>query len=62
MIEKIIRICDISEGLQMVAIREKEKASWIMVISPNASDKIRKSGIKQAKKLKIPYETWIYKK
>ena len=59
MIERIIRTCNVSPGLQLVRVRYKEKDSWVMVISPHASDKIKRSGIRQANKLKIPYEITV---
>ena len=58
-LEKIIWTCNVSPGLQLVEVREKEKDSWMIVISPHASDKIKRSGISQANKLKIPYEITV---
>ncbi len=59
MIEKTIRTCNVSPGLKLVQVREKEKDRWMIVISQHASDKIKRSGIRQANKLKIPYEITV---
>jgi len=60
--EKIIRICNISKGLQMILLGGGKRMHWVMAISPDTTKEIRKSGIRDARKMRIPYETKVYTK